>query len=273
MNSMSFPRDVKVEALTKSRRCCCICEEFAGLYTNVHHIVQEADGGPNAIENAIVLCLRCHGEVGHYNSRHPIGNSYTPAELKLQRDHWWAVCERNPTTQLPKLPISVSPDALELVSDGWRTNNVLTVHNKADAVYYDVWIRVALELTNILTSEIDIKDLAVAENVFQGIGGYEVSGDCIMLGGADQEGRPLVYLLLSNVAPGDTSKFTLTVDKKMARGTDYRAMATMEVVAFSRTPRGQFMARGENQVARSIIPPEPFVPGSVKLKFRKAGEN
>lgn len=56
----------------------------------MHHIVQEADGGPNTIENAIVLCLRCHSEAGHFNARHPIGTKYSPSELVRHRDQFWA---------------------------------------------------------------------------------------------------------------------------------------------------------------------------------------
>jgi hypothetical protein len=72
------------------------------LYTNVHHIQPEADGGPNTIENAIVLCLRCHGEAGHYNPKHPIGTKYSPAELRRHRDEWWEWCRKNPAAPLPK---------------------------------------------------------------------------------------------------------------------------------------------------------------------------
>lgn len=92
---MPFPHLDKEEALVRSRRYCCVCHEFAGLYTNVHHIIPEAQGGPNTLDNAIVLCLRCHGEAGHYNPRHPIGNKYSPAELRRHRDLWWERCEQH----------------------------------------------------------------------------------------------------------------------------------------------------------------------------------
>lgn len=55
----------------------------------VHHIVQEAHGGANTLENAIVLCSRCHGEAGHYNPEHPLGTKYSPRELRRHRDDWW----------------------------------------------------------------------------------------------------------------------------------------------------------------------------------------
>jgi hypothetical protein len=59
---------------------------------NVHHIVPEADGGPNVLENAIALCFTCHAEAGHYNPRHPLGTKYSPEELRKHRDDWWEQC-------------------------------------------------------------------------------------------------------------------------------------------------------------------------------------
>ena len=93
---MPFPRQVRDEALVKSHRRCCVCHEFGGRSVNVHHIIQEADGGPNAIQNAICLCLRCHAEAGHFNPRHPMGTKYSPAELRAHRDQWWQHCQSHP---------------------------------------------------------------------------------------------------------------------------------------------------------------------------------
>lgn len=93
---MPFPRDIRDIALVKSHRRCCVCHEFGGRSVNVHHIEQEADGGPNTLENAICLCLRCHAEAGHFNPRHPMGTKYSPAELRAHRDQWWSYCQDHP---------------------------------------------------------------------------------------------------------------------------------------------------------------------------------
>jgi 5-methylcytosine-specific restriction endonuclease McrA len=85
---MPFSKKNKEEILVKTRRSCCICHIFIGRNANVHHIVQEADGGENSIENAIVLCPNCHAEAGHYNPKHPLGNKYSPEELIMHRDKW-----------------------------------------------------------------------------------------------------------------------------------------------------------------------------------------
>lgn len=97
---MPFPRSVRDEALVKSHRRCCVCHEFGGRSVNVHHITQEANGGPNTIDNAICLCLRCHAEAGHFNPRHPMGTKYSPDELSQHRDQWWAHCKSHPDEPL-----------------------------------------------------------------------------------------------------------------------------------------------------------------------------
>jgi len=89
---MPFPKSVREEALVKAQRHCCVCHEFAGRSVNVHHIQQESDGGANTLENAIVLCLRCHAEAGHFNPKHPLGTKYAPSELIQHRDLWFEAC-------------------------------------------------------------------------------------------------------------------------------------------------------------------------------------
>lgn len=93
---MPFSPKIRVTVLVRSHRRCCVCHKFAGRNVNVHHIVQEADGGENTIANAICLCLTCHAEAGHFNSRHPLGTKYSPNELKKHRDQWWKHCESHP---------------------------------------------------------------------------------------------------------------------------------------------------------------------------------
>lgn len=100
--SVPFSPSLREEVLVKSRRHCCVCGRFAGRGAEVHHIVQEADGGANTIDNAIVLCSRCHGEAGHYNPRHPRGTKYSPSELRRHRDGWWKYCETLDRDDLPQ---------------------------------------------------------------------------------------------------------------------------------------------------------------------------
>ncbi|KYG82630.1 hypothetical protein AWN68_12605 [Roseivirga echinicomitans] len=60
----------------------------------VHHLVQEADGGANSLENAIPLCFDCHADAGHYNSRHPKGTKFSIPELTNARDDWYKLVSK-----------------------------------------------------------------------------------------------------------------------------------------------------------------------------------
>ncbi len=85
---MSFPLNVKEDALVNAARRCCLCRRYKGVGVEVHHIIQVADGGANELDNAIVLCFDCHCAAGHYNPRHPRGSKYRPDELIRHRDRW-----------------------------------------------------------------------------------------------------------------------------------------------------------------------------------------
>ncbi|MBN1933067.1 MAG: HNH endonuclease [Anaerolineae bacterium] len=92
---MAFPPDVATETLLDCGRHCCICHKFCGLKIELHHIIQEADGGDNTYDNCIPLCFDCHAEVQSYNPRHPKGRKYTVEELKGHRDRWYKKVENS----------------------------------------------------------------------------------------------------------------------------------------------------------------------------------
>ena len=123
---MGFSKLLKEDVLVRSARRCCVCREYKGLYIEVHHIVAEAKGGKNTLENAIALCFDCHGAAGHYNTEHPIGNKFSPKELRRHRDaHWVDVA----AGRFPTLPSSIASGihVRHLVSlDDAQTREILT---------------------------------------------------------------------------------------------------------------------------------------------------
>lgn len=86
---MSFPPSVKESALVVCGRSCCICHKFCGIKIECHHIIQEADGGENTLDNCIPLCFDCHADMKSYDNKHPRGTKYTSIELKRHRDSWF----------------------------------------------------------------------------------------------------------------------------------------------------------------------------------------
>ena len=92
---MPFSDQVRLEALIACHRHCCLCLERKHTRIACHHIIQEADGGPNTFENCIPLCPDCHAEVKAFDVRHHPGmTSYSTKELLKRRDDWYAVVQR-----------------------------------------------------------------------------------------------------------------------------------------------------------------------------------
>lgn len=71
-------------------RCCSICHKFCGIKIECHHIIQESNGGQNTTDNCIPLCFDCHADMLAYDPKHPKGTKYSPEELKMHRNNWFA---------------------------------------------------------------------------------------------------------------------------------------------------------------------------------------
>lgn len=78
---MPFSEAIKKEAKRRANYRCVICQT---AFVEVHHILPEADGGPDTIENAAPLCGGCHQRYG--------GNPELRKQLREIRDHWWERC-------------------------------------------------------------------------------------------------------------------------------------------------------------------------------------
>lgn len=87
---MSFSGKIRDDALVACGRHCCLCHRFRGLKIELHHIVQQSEGGEDTFENCIPLCFDCHGDMRSYDSVHPKGTKYTQSELRIHRDRWYA---------------------------------------------------------------------------------------------------------------------------------------------------------------------------------------
>lgn len=90
---MSFPNNVKIDALVACGRHCSICHRFCGTKIEIHHIKLATEGGADTLENAIPLCFDCHSDMRSYDSKHPKGTKYTENELKRHRDNWFKKVE------------------------------------------------------------------------------------------------------------------------------------------------------------------------------------
>ncbi|MBI2908122.1 MAG: HNH endonuclease [Chloroflexi bacterium] len=98
---MPFSPATKARLFIRCNRLCCLCGKQCGTNIEAAHIIPEAQGGTNDKSNAIPLCFDCHQEIGAYDSSHPRGNSFTPAELRARRDRVYKLVESG------LLPVSV----------------------------------------------------------------------------------------------------------------------------------------------------------------------
>ena len=122
---MGFPTHIADEVFVRCGRHCCLCDKYAGMKMELHHIIQVADGGSDDIDNCIPLCFDCHAEVKSYNPKHPKGRQFTPNELKGHRDKCYA--------KYSILPKTADGVMTENVSSFLFPRNIL--NNKSEIVW------------------------------------------------------------------------------------------------------------------------------------------
>jgi len=79
---MAFTEGTKLEAKRKAHFCCVICHQ---PFVEVHHIVPQAKGGSDDLDNAAPLCGSCHDLFG--------ANPEKQKQIQEMRDFWWELCE------------------------------------------------------------------------------------------------------------------------------------------------------------------------------------
>jgi hypothetical protein len=118
---MPFPQDEVSKLLAHCHRRCCICHRFCGVKMETDHIVPHADGGSDAIENAIAVCFECHAEIHSYNDKHPRGRKFRPEELQYHKDQWLEICSERPDV-LVAAPRSIDVGPLQALVDELEFN-------------------------------------------------------------------------------------------------------------------------------------------------------
>jgi len=99
---MGFNRVEVAGLLAKCHRRCCICHRFCGIKMETDHMIPQAEGGDDSIENAIPVCFDCHAEIHSYNPKHPRGRMYTSDELNKHKERWLRICADLPATTFSK---------------------------------------------------------------------------------------------------------------------------------------------------------------------------
>lgn len=85
---MTFSEKLKLEVRQLSAFRCCRCQAIG---VEIHHIIPQAEGGHDTIENAAPLCAKCHADFGD--------NPRKRKELREMRDWWYekVTAQHSPT--------------------------------------------------------------------------------------------------------------------------------------------------------------------------------
>ncbi len=235
---MAFSDKIKNEAIWRSKRSCCVCKEFVGRSVQVHHIIPEGQGGADEIDNAIVLCLRCHAEAGHYNPGHPIGTKYSREELRRYRDEWWKWCKENPLVPPPKIPIKVSPSEVKLRAGKWRSRVKVKLHNATDNFYYQIQLSIKSLTPGFSPEHIHIQPPEIKDEVSIGDskGHYVLALDLMIFVLTDETGQKQLLLQIADLDPHETYTMILINNAPYKSPQTATSTAYIEVVDFNTEP-------------------------------------
>jgi len=81
LDSMAFLEITKLAIKRKAHFACCLCR---GVGVEIHHIIPQADGGPDTEDNAAPLCPSCHETYG--------ANPTKRKFIREARDFWFEIC-------------------------------------------------------------------------------------------------------------------------------------------------------------------------------------
>lgn len=79
---MAFKESLKEEVRKKSDCRCVMCQK---PFVEIHHIIPQAENGPDTIDNAVALCAYCHNLIGDSPSKRK--------QLKEMRESWYKIVE------------------------------------------------------------------------------------------------------------------------------------------------------------------------------------
>jgi len=126
-----FKPEIVIKTLLWSARHCCLCGKACSTGIEVAHIDQN---GPATLDNAMPLCFDCHERSGNYDTKHPRGRRYRPAELRARRDQ---VYERYTSHLVPPLNYFLTQSGRTLPDVGFQIRHVGGPH----------WARVRVWIT------------------------------------------------------------------------------------------------------------------------------
>jgi hypothetical protein len=129
---MAFTEATKLVVKRKAHFSCCLCRSVG---IELHHIVPQADGGPDNEDNAAPLCPSCHETYG--------ANPTKRKFIREARDFWYEICSTRYASDVSRIDaiqqmLQVLPTKTDIeqliarVSAADTTSNVVSKSDSAD---------------------------------------------------------------------------------------------------------------------------------------------
>ena len=81
---MPFSESLKRKVRKRAHYHCCFCQKISHSL-EIHHIIPEAEKGPDTEDNAAPLCPNCHRDYGD--------NPKKRSRIQEMRDAWYETCD------------------------------------------------------------------------------------------------------------------------------------------------------------------------------------
>ena len=119
---MPFSEATKLEVKRRAHFACVVCHQ---PFVEVHHILPQAAGGSDDMDNAAPLCASCHDLFG--------ANPDKRKQIREMRDLWYELCE----TRFRKSPSLKLAEAIEDIKNQQQEQGAI-LHGVKDALasYY-----------------------------------------------------------------------------------------------------------------------------------------
>lgn len=118
---MPFSERIRNLAKHKSAHRCCVCHK---PFVEVHHLIPQAEGGNDSLENAAPLCASCHDLYG--------GNPEKRKALRQLRDEWWTLMDERRARITEALSVD---DSVEISEDPHSQGSL---HSRGVVIYHVV---------------------------------------------------------------------------------------------------------------------------------------
>lgn len=153
---MAFTEKLKKHIRRRAHMLCCLCK---GLGVEVHHIIPEAQDGPDTEENAAPLCSSCHSTYG--------ANPEKRKFIREARDMWYEICEKR---------FASDPDRLDEIAA--MLKNAVTKTDLDNAVENINDLLKKIIEGNSQTHEEKVQELSQTGGIFGGVGTNKHCRNC-----------------------------------------------------------------------------------------------